>query len=370
MDTKLWREYNYILAGCVAVLIIFGITMVYSATLNNGPLQVLFPRHVINIVVGLAAMVGMTMLDYRQLSALARPLYIGTIAILIVVHVVGSISSGAQSWISVGTRTIQPSEPAKLAMIIVLASYWSRFEHSLDDLRVHLGSLMLMGVPMLLVLLQPDFGTALVFGTIWLSMAITARMRWYYIVGLIALAIPVCYVGWWYVLEDYQRTRLLTFYWLLTDPSLVSASDDGYNIIQSLNAIGAGGTFGTGLGRGLMSQGSYIPVQYSDFIFAVVGEELGFVGGVVLLIFLGLMLWTSLSIAERSRDLFGRLIVVGIFGMCLCHILVNVGMNMSIMPVTGIPLPFISYGGSFTITMLAAVGLMQSVAMRWRRIVF
>lgn len=370
METKHWRDYDYLLAGCVTILVIFGTTMVYTATFNNGPLQVLFPRHIINLMVGLIGMVVFTIFDYRQLSGLARPLFIGIIALLLLVHLSGEVSSGAQSWINLGTRTIQPSEFAKIVMIIVLAAYWSRFEQDRDDLRVHLGSLLLMGVPMILVLLQPDFGTALVFAAIWLTMAVTAGLRWYYLLSLFVLAIPACYLGWWYVLEDYQRTRLSTFYWLLIDPSVVDRTDEAYNIIQSLNAISAGGVFGTGLGRGLMSQGSYIPVQYSDFIFAVVGEELGFVGSCALLFFLGLLLWATLNVAERTKNLFGRLIVVGIFGMSLCHILVNVGMNMSIMPVTGIPLPFISYGGSFTITMLVAVGLIESVAMRSERLSF
>lgn len=370
MEGRLWREYNYVLAGCVAVLLIFGILMVYSATLSDGPLRVLFPRHLINIAIGSGAMVCATLLDYRQLAALARPIYLITVMVLGVVLIAGHIRSGAQSWIEIGTRTFQPSEPAKLAMIIVLAAYWSRFEEQRDDLRVHLGSMLLMAVPLVMVLVQPDLGTAVVFGFIWITMAWTAGLRWYYLLALLLLAIPACYIGWQRVLDPYQKTRLLTFYWLLTDPSQVRTSDDAYNIVQALNAIGSGGLFGTGLGKGLLSQGSYIPVQYSDFIFAVVGEELGFVGGVVLLVFEGLMLWVSLAIADRSRDMFGRLLVAGIVGMTLCHILINVGMNMSIMPVTGLPLPFISYGGSFTIMMLAAIGLIQSVAMRWRRITF
>ena len=369
MHTRLWREYNYVLMGCVAVLLIFGTLMVYSATLSNGPLRVLFPRHLLNIAIGTGAMVALTLLDYRHLSAFGKPLFLITVGVLAVVLVLGKISEGAQSWIALGTRTIQPSEPAKLAMIVVLAAFFARFHEHASDARVQLGSLFVIGAPTLLVLIQPDFGTALVFGSIWLAMAWTAGLKWYQLLILLVLAVPMCYLGWQRVLDDYQQKRLLTFYYLLADPSKVDA-DAAYNIIQSLTAIGSGGTVGTGLGRGLLSQGSYIPVQYSDFIFAVVGEEMGFVGGVVLLLFQGLLLWLMISVAAKARDMFGRLIVAGICGMLLCHLLVNVGMNMSIMPVTGIPLPLISYGGSFTITTLAAVGLIQSVAMRWRRISF
>jgi rod shape determining protein RodA len=369
MQTRLWREYNYILLGCVVVLVIFGTVMVYSATLNDSVRRVLFSRHLLNVAIGLGAMVALTLLDYRQLSVYGKPLFLGTVAVLAVVLVVGRISEGAQSWIELGTRTFQPSEPAKLAMIIVLAAFFARFHEHAGDARVQIGSLFVIGIPTLLVLVQPDFGTALVFGSIWLAIAWTAGIKWYHLLILLGLALPACYLGWQRVLDPEQKSRLLTFYYLLSDPSKVNP-DDAYNIVQSLSAIGSGGAVGTGLGRGLLSQGSYIPVQYSDFIFAVVGEEMGFVGGVVLLLFQGLLLWLIISVAARARDVFGRLLVAGICGMLLCHLLVNVGMNMSIMPVTGIPLPLISYGGSFTITTLAAVGVIQSVAMRWRRISF
>lgn len=374
MDQRLWREFNFFLLFCVLALLSISLVSVYSATLNAVTgygtfLNILFPRHVINILVGLVVMVAVMSLDYRLLSSLARPIYIGMVVILVIVHGIGKISEGAQSWIEVGTRTFQPSEFAKLLTIIVLAAYWSHFEDKRGRWSVQLGGLVLVGIPLVLVLMQPDFGTAMVFGLIWLTMAWDAGIRWQQLLILLLLAIPVGFISWQYLLDPYQRTRLLIFYWMLVDPSRVDPND-GYNIIQSLNAIAAGGLFGAGLTRGLLSQGNYIPVQYSDFIFAVISEELGFIGGIVLLTFQALLLWLTLSIAERARDTFGRLIAVGIFGMMLCHVLVNVGMTMSMMPVTGIPLPLISYGGSFTIMILAAIGLLESIAMRWRKITF
>lgn len=374
MDQRLWREFNFFLLFCVLALLSISLVSVYSATLNAVTgygtfLNILFPRHVINILVGLVVMVAVMSLDYRLLSSLARPIYIGMVVILVIVHGIGKISEGAQSWIEVGTRTFQPSEFAKLLTIIVLAAYWSHFEDKRGRWSVQLGGVVLVGIPLVLVLMQPDFGTAMVFGLIWLTMAWDAGIRWQQLLILLLLAIPVGFISWQYLLDPYQRTRLLIFYWMLVDPSRVDPND-GYNIIQSLNAIAAGGLFGAGLTRGLLSQGNYIPVQYSDFIFAVISEELGFIGGIVLLTFQALLLWLTLSIAERARDTFGRLIAVGIFGMMLCHVLVNVGMTMSMMPVTGIPLPLISYGGSFTIMILAAIGLLESIAMRWRKITF
>ncbi len=374
METKLWRDFNLFLLGCVLVLLSISLLSVYSATLHavtayGTPLNILFPRHIINILIGLALMIAMTIFDYRLLSGLAVPIYAATLVALGFVLLVGIVTSGAQSWLSIGARTIQPSEFCKLLVIIVLASYWSRFEEQRHHWLVQAGGMALVGVPFLLVLAQPDFGTAMVFGVIWVVMAWGAGIRWTQLLVIAVLVVPLIFVGWQHILNDEQRGRLMTFYWLITNPSRVDP-DEGYNIIQSLNAIGSGGVFGTGLTRGLLSQGNYIPVQYSDFIFAVVGEEMGFVGGTVLLLLQGVLLWLTLSIAGRARDMFGRLIALGIFGLVLAHVVVNVGVTMSIMPVTGIPLPFISYGGSFTITMLMAIGLLQSISMRWRKIVF
>ncbi len=356
------------------VLLGISILSVYSATLNavtafGTPLSVLFPRHLINIAVGVAAMVGASLVNYRQLTAFAVPIYMLALLALGFVLVGGTVSEGAQSWVSIGTRTIQPSEIAKLFIIIVLAAYWERFRESSSTWRVQAGSLALVGAPMLLVALQPDLGTTIVIGCIWLAMAWGAGIRVPQLAVLAVLAVPVVSIGWQAVLDEEQKSRLLTFYVLLTNPDQVDPND-GYNVIQSLNAISSGGLLGTGLLTGLLSQGNYIPVQYTDFIFAVIGEELGFVGGTVLLVFQGMLLWLILSIADEAGDLFGRLIAFGIFGMFLCHILINAGMAMSVLPVTGLPMPFISYGGSFTITTLLAIGLLQSIRLHRRRLAF
>lgn len=374
MEGRIWREFNFFLLGCVVVLLSIGLLSIYSATLNamtayGTPLHVLFPRHIVNIAIGLVAMGAVSVFDYRLLSGLALPFYIGALVALGVVLVTGTIMEGAQSWLAIGTRTIQPSELSKLLIIIVLASYWSRFEENSDHWLVQAGALAIVGMPILMILIQPDFGTALVVVVIWLAMAWGSGIPFYHLIAIILLALPVGMVGWQHVLDVEQKSRLLTFYWLLTDPTRVDPND-GYNIMQSLSAIGSGGIFGAGLTHGLLSQGNYIPVQYSDFIFAVIGEEMGFVGGVVLLVFQALLLWIILTIVEEARDMFGRLIALGIFGMFLSHIVINLGMAMSILPVTGLPLPFISYGGSFTITTMIAVGLLESIRMHRRRIAF
>lgn len=374
MGGRIWREYNPFLLGCVAILLVISVVAVYSATLNSmtaygTPLSVLFPRHLINIAVGVLVMIWLTLLDYRTLASLAIPMYIGSVAILGAVLLLGQVSEGAQSWLVLGTRTLQPSEFVKLALMIVLAAYWAALEDRRQHWLVQAGALVLMSGPMLLVLVQPDLGTTVVFAVIWLCMAWGAGIRWWQLATVIILTVPAAWFGWNEVLNDYQHTRLLTFYWLLNDPQQVDP-DAAYNIIQSLNAIRAGGLFGAGFTEGLLSQGNYIPVQYTDFLFAVIAEELGFVGGTVLILFQALLLWLTLNIAHEAGDLFGRLLALGIFGMFLSHMLVNIGMTMSILPVTGLPMPFVSYGGSFMITSLAAIGLLQSIRLYRHRLTF
>lgn len=366
--TRTWRDYNFFLLGCVIVLIGFSLAMVYSVTHQNPLTENYFSRHLANIIVGGVAMVLLTALDYHALQAWARPLYLFAVGVLVAVLAMGAVFGGAQSWLDFGLRTFQPSEVAKLLLIIALAAFWARFDGRAASWKVQFGGLLLAGIPLLLVFVQPDFGTALVFGTIWLAMAWTAGMRLWQLALLVCAAVPVGIYGWSHILNPEQQQRLLIFMDPIGyDPTLRNGA---WDIVQSLNAIGSGGWMGRGWTFGLITQGRYISAMYSDYIFAATGEELGFIGAGVLLLFQCMLLWQALSVAASARDTFGRQLAVGIAAMFFCHVLVNVGMNMSIMPVTGIPLPLISYGGSFTLTALAAVGILQSVALRRRRIVF
>lgn len=363
-----WRDYNFFLLGCVLVLSGFSLAMVYSATLRDPLLEGYFARHVVNLVVGAVAMVLLTALDYHALQAWAVLLYLLSVGVLGAVLVAGQISAGAQSWFDLGLRTLQPSEPAKLLVIIALAAYWEHFDGRGGELRVQIGGLILAGIPIGLVFVQPDFGTAMVIAVAWLSMAWVAGMRWWQFVGLAGAAAPALYVLWTFVLQPYQRLRLQVFLDPLKyDPELRYGA---WNVLQSLNAVSSGGLTGRGWTLGLVSQGSYLPVRYTDFIFAMTAEELGFIGATVLLVFLAVLIWQAYSVAGIARDTFGRLLSAGIGGLFLCHVLINAGMNLSIMPVTGIPLPFVSYGGSFSLTSLAAIGLLQSVALYRRRLTF
>jgi len=376
-----WQDFNIYLFISALVLLGFGTAMVYSTTIGNaygGPVWHLdspFARHFVWLAIGAVALLTTMLVDYHVLQLLARPAYVLTIAILGLVLVAGKVAGGAQSWL-LGESSGQPSEPAKLLLIIALAAWWAGREERSGSLLTLIGSMVLAGIPLVLVLLQPDLGTAMVIGVVWAAMAWAGGITWKQIAVLLLIAVPLGYVGWNY-LDDYQQGRLLAF---TMDQSQVEQVSDAevrtsieavfYNVEASKVAVGNGGLLGQGLLQGIQSQRNFLPVQYTDFIFAVTAEELGFVGASAMLAFLCLVLWQAITIAGRSRDMFGRLIAVGVFAMLLIHIVENVGMNLGLMPVTGIPLPFISYGGSFTITVLASVGLLLGIDLRRRTLVF
>src|ERR1700712_5397141 len=293
--TRTWRDYNYFLLGCVVVLLGFSLALIYSATLKDPDTHGYFARHLVNLIFGVVAMLLLTALDYHALRSWARPLYIGTVVLLAVGLVLGHVRGGAQSWLDLGLRTFQPSEAAKPLLIVALAAYWAHYEKDGGAWKVQLGGLLLMAIPMGLIFVEPDFGNTLVLAVIWFMMAWTAGLRWWQLALLLLAAGPVAYFGWTHVLEDYQKARILVFVdWQKYDPNMEHGA---WNIIQSLNAIGSGGLTGRGWLHGPLTQGSYIPVQYSDFIFATAGEELGFVGSTILLLFEGLLIWQAIAVA-------------------------------------------------------------------------
>ena len=381
MQTRRWQDFNLYLFVTVVVLSGFRTAMVYSTTVGNNyagevwSLSRQYVLHLIWLAIGAAAMMVLTLFDYHNFQLLARWSYLLMLALLGYTLVAGKVSMGAQSWL-IGASG-QPSEPAKLLLIISLAAWWSSRDEQRSSWLTLYGSLIMAGIPLGLVLAQPDLGTAMVIGVVWLVMAWSSSITWKQLAVLALVALPVLYVGWNDVLQPYQRGRLTAF--MMDESEVDHVADEQereavqavfYNVRASKVAVGNGRMFGQGLLNGTQSQRNFLPVQYTDFIFAVTAEELGFVGATGMLTFLALVLWQAVTVAMRARDLFGRLIAVGIFGMLLIHTLENVGMNIGLMPVTGIPLPFISYGGSFTVTVLAAIGLLQSIDMRRRTLVF
>jgi rod shape determining protein RodA len=354
---------NLPLVFAAAALLVYGVVVVSSATSAMGEGSGMLRRQLLGIGLGVLPLALAWSIDYRQLKHWLGPLVVLLAFLLISPRIpgLGYTSSGATSWLQIaGVRLFQPSEPAKLIFIIVMAALASRYDGRIERPRDVLTVLSLLGLAVVLILLQPDLGTGLVFVAIALGILLMGGMmgRYFVVLGLVAAILVGAVLGFG-LLQDYQEDRLLVF----VDPERDPAGA-GYNLAQSKIAIGSGGISGKGLNAGTQSNLQFLPARHTDFIFAVVGEELGFTGAVLLLgLFLALLV-TALAIAASSRDLLGALIVAGVIGMWLFQILENVGMTVGMMPITGIPLPFMSFGSSFMVTNLGALGLLLSV---WSR---
>ena len=369
---RLWFV-NWPLLGIVMALVFYGSMMVQSATSAMRGGGGLYHRQLLGIVVGLVPLVVAWAFDYRQLQGWVGPLVVLDALLIISPKIpgLGATANGATSWLAIGHfRLFQPSEPAKLVTILVMAAVIAAHKGRIDkgaDVAKVLG---ILAIPLGLILLQPDLGTGMVFVAIAVGMLLIGGLspRWFLILGVSGVLLVVGIFGLnsmvrkdtgHEVIKQYQMDRLTVFVDPTVDPRGV-----GYNLEQSKIAIGSGQLTGKGLRSGTQSNLRFLPEPHTDFIFAVTGEELGFMGGVILLgLYLALLI-TSLEIAAQSRDLFGSLIVAGIIAMWTFQILENMGMTMGLMPITGIPLPFMSFGSSFMVTNMFAVGMLLSI---WTR---
>jgi rod shape determining protein RodA len=363
MDRRLWRHFDFVLLGATILLIALGVAVIYSATLDTPDLADYPYRQMIYAVVGLGIMFAVAAIDYRFLESFQRPIYIVTVALPAIAFIIGEITHGAQRWIS-SRGSVQPSELTKVLVIVVLAKYLADHQEDIGRLRYVFLSIIYVIPPMILIYLQPDLSTAVVLAVIWLVMVLMAGMRLLHlsVLGIAGvLAIPLV----WVTMRDYMRQRLITFILPAHDP-LGSA----YNINQARIAVGSGGWLGRGFAHGSQSQLHFLRVRHTDFTFSVLGEELGFVGALLLIILLVVVLWRITRAAGMARDSFGYLIACGVAATLSFQAVANIAMNLGLLPTTGIPLPFISYGGSSLITFLIAEGLVQSVVMRYKKIEF
>jgi rod shape determining protein RodA len=352
------RSVDPILLVTSLALTAFGILAVYVAGTDDREGYAL--NQTLGFVIGLLGAVPLALMDYRRLKGYLPLLYGVTIVMLLAVTVVGASAKGAQRWIDIGPVQVQPSEFAKLLVVVVLAGYFS--EHRLSDNTNFLKALGILGFPGLLVFAQPDLGTALVFAAIFFVMAFVGGAKLYQIGALVVSAVAVAALSIRLgVLEDYQIARLTAF----LDPTGIT--DEGYQVFQSKLAIGSGGVTGKGFDATTLANLGFLPEDHTDFIFSNLAERTGFVGGLLLLGLFFVLVWRMLHVATVSRDRFGVLIAVGIATIFLFHVFVNIGMTMGLMPVTGIPLPFISYGRSNLVVSVIALGLLQSVAMRSKK---
>ena len=349
-DALLW--------AATLVLVPFGVLMVHSASLGEPPYPRITPaalRQVEFAAVGAALMLAVARLDYRALRRFAFVGYLAGLVALIAVLVAGIEEHGARRWLGAGTFTIQPAEFAKPLFVLALAAYMGGRGPRPAALAVTVAAAL---VPAALVVTQPDLGTALVFGGCWLAMVVAWGVRWRVFAGLLAAGAAVGPLLFALGVSDYQRERLAVF----VDPSR-DPLGSGFNLRQAEVAIGSGGLTGNGL-FGDRSELDVVAARSSDFMFALIGEELGLLGGALLLALLALVVWRGFAAARRAPDAFGRLLAVGLTSVVLVQAFVNVAVNLRLFPATGIPLPFISQGGSSLVTMLVIVGLLQSVTSR------
>jgi rod shape determining protein RodA len=338
----------------VLSLAAFGFILLYSAT-GRGPEPTSeVERQLIWLIPGLAMMFIMALVDYEFWGKMHRWIYALNVLLLLLVMFVGHESRGSQRWLGFGSFTVQPSEIAKIFFIMTLSRFLSTREDGLSGGDILL-SLIHLAIPMLLILKQPDLGTALVLLAVYLVLMFRAGVTPWFLAGLFflgAVASP-------FVLKDYQKQRLLVFLNPEADPH-----GGGWSLIQSKIAIGSGKLLGKGLFAGTQGQLRFVPEHSTDFIFTVAGEEHGFVGSAIILALYFYIIWQAIRISSQARDTYGSLIAMGIMTMLLFHVVVNVGMNIGIMPITGIPLPFLSYGGSSLLTNMMAAGLLLGISFR------
>jgi rod shape determining protein RodA len=353
------QHVDWILVGATLVVAVLGVLMVYSATkgTDEDPTTYFLQRQAMFVVIGIGLMAAMAAFDYRRLRDWAIPIAGAALFLLFAVLTpLGTESKGIQAWFEFAGFQLQPAELAKLALIIGLAAFLTLDKEEIDGKRLAL-ILGVAAMPMALIMLQPDLGTVLVFGVTSLAIVFIAgaRPRHFAVLLLIGIIGTVGILNS-NVLAEYQQNRLTSF----LDTSEVG-SDARYNQDQSQNAIGAGGIHGQGLFDGSQTGLGFVPEQHTDFIFTVVGEELGFIGGSIVLGLLTVILWRVWRTAQLARDEFGMLVCVGVLAMLTFQMFENIGMTMGIMPVTGIPLPLMSYGGSSILTAFAAIGLVLNV---------
>jgi rod shape determining protein RodA len=361
-----WRAFDLQLAAYTGLLTILGLVMAYTNSVEQGQ-SVLsggttFTRGLVWTGIALVAFVITTVFDYKWLKTFAWPLYFAQIGLLVLTLAIGHGVGGASRWISIGPFDFQFSELAKILMIVVLANYLGGRQGRLRSLPSILGACVLVAPPWVLVMLQPDLGTSLVLIAILAGMLFMsgASLRW--LTAMAALVLAALPIIWNDILRDYQKQRLLSF----LNPS-TDTQGAGFQLYQSQIAVGSGGLTGTGLTNGSQNQLNFLPVQESDFVAAIYLEELGFIGAMILLILFGALIWRVMVSGWRSKDPFGMMFASGLASMILFQLIVNLGMVIGLMPITGIPLPFVSHGGASLISLAVGLGIIQSINIRQTR---
>jgi rod shape determining protein RodA len=379
-NSRIWRHFDILLLAAVILLTIAGVAMIRSAIGRNLNLAELVSRQAIYGLIGLVVVIVLAAIDYRFWSALARPIYIFTVVLLAFIFLAGQIGFGAARWFNVGIATIQPSELSKMLLILVVADFLARNRDSIDRIPTLLRSAMIVGFPTLLIVLQPDLSTGIVVIVTWLAMLWAAGLRMKHVgiailIVVVLLIIATPFMAGYFIngypqgedfgfLQYYQMQRVADFLFPTQDNALGST----YNVEQALISIGSGSWLGQGYGHGTQVQLLFLKVRHTDFIFSAMSEEFGFVGSFIMIFTLMFIIYRCFRAASIARDLFGALICYGVAFLLFFQGAFNIGMNLNLFPVSGLPLPFFSYGGSSLVTSLFGIGLVESVMLRHKKI--
>jgi rod shape determining protein RodA len=381
--TRIWRHFDIWLLAAVAVLTIAGIAMIQSAIAGNEYLAETVkavPRQTVYAGIGLAAVLIASAIDYRFWSSLSRLIYVFITTFLAMIPIAGFAGFGSARWFNLGVATVQPSELAKILMILVLADYLDRHKDEIKQTKIVIRSLLLIGLPAFLVFIQPDLSTAIVLGVIWLALiwAVGVPLRQLALlvsIPLIVILIVTPFLSHYFQVEypqeknflfiqHYQMKRLVTFLF----PESETQYGETYNVDQARISIGSGGWFGKGYGHGTQVQLRFLKVRHTDFIFSALSEEFGFVGAMLYMLLMMFVLVRCLRAARMARDTYGALICYGVTILLFFQGAFNIGMNLNLFPVSGLPLPFLSYGGSSLLANLLGIGLVESVILRHKQI--
>lgn len=352
------QKADRILLISVALLVVIGLVVLHAINVRDESLlQGFNPTvQIVAALLGSAALIVTARTDYRLLARIA-PIWYGVgIVLLLSVLAFGETVAGSQRSLQFGFFEFQPTEVAKLGLILMLARFYANHAQEMGRLRYFLLSLIITGGVSAAVVIQPDLGSTLVMLFIWFVMTLMSSTRRLFLAGAIVLALIAIPIGAQF-LAPYQQARLETFFNPTADPQ-----GQGYNVNQAMIAVGSGQLLGRGLGGGTQSTLNFLPSQHTDFIFAVVAEKLGLLGAGVVMVLFSIVIWRGILIAWRTQDRFGTLLATGIVAMFLIHIIVTIGMNLGVAPVTGLPLPFVAYGGTNLVISLFAIGVLQSIA--------
>lgn len=356
---ELWRNFDFWLLGAVIFLSIFGVVMIRSAVAGNVNLAGYAQRQAQFLIAGIVLVFIINLIDYRYWKSFSKFLYIFTIVFLLVILAVGSSSFGAQRWLDIGLVVVQPAEVAKIVIILILAEFFESTDKDEKNIKWLLKSLAIVGGVVIWILLQPNLSTSILIFVLWFSMIWISGLQLKYIfifgasgIALFAAAFPF--------LQSYQQQRILNF--IFPDPN--ATHGNAYNVQQALVSIGSGGLFGQGYGHGTQVQLRFLQVRQTDYIFSAMANEFGFVGTILVILLLIFVILRCIRAARLARDVYGSMIAYGFATLIFFQTIVNIGVNLNVIPVTGLTLPFISYGGSSLVSLLIGIGLIESVVSR------